>query len=632
MSARQPSTQMREYKMDRTWFLALLVASAFLWAGCHGGGDSSGGGHRSRATATATATGSGSPTPTASPSGTATATHTSTATATPTPPAPMVISSNPAISGCGGQGVPINRKVAVSFNEAMDPTTINQATFTLEGPGSTPILGTVSYDTTNNIAIFTPNGGLLPANATITGEISIGARSTTDVPLTNAYMWTFATGAGSETIKPTVISTNPLDLGTAPTNQKIIASFSEGMDSTTITGSTFTLAGPGATPVTGTVTYSAIGAAATFTPSSALTAGVLYTAMISTGAKDLSENPIASAFTWTFTAGSGPDSTAPTVTFTSPANGASAVAPNSAINATFSKAMDPSTLNAGTFTLIRPGPISITGKITYDPANMIATFTPTSPLGAGVSYSATITTGAKSLTGVALAANVAWGFSTGSTSSLLPVNLGAATGFEVLAQATITNTGASMINGDIGLAPGTSVTGFPPGVVNGTIQINTAPATAALAALATAYGDAAGRSGPTLVNENLAGQILSPGLYTSAATSFEITGGNLVLDAQGDPNAVWIFQMPASTLTLTAPTCSVILMNGAQFSNIFWQVGSSATIGGGCVLEGNVLANTSITMVSGSTLDGRAFGGAVSDTGAVTLDGNSVSAAGGCNQ
>src|SRR5580704_8575314 len=121
--------------------------------------------------------------------------------------------------------------------------------------------------------------------------------------------------------------------------------------------------------------------------------------------------------------------------------------------------------------------------------------------------------------------------------------------------------------------------------------------------------------------KNLAGQVLTPGLYTSASTSFQITGGNLTLDAQGDANAVWIFQMPASTHTLTAPTCNVILINGAQFSNVFWQVGSSATIGAGCVLEGNILADTSITLVAGATLHGRALGGAVANTGAVTIDG-----------
>jgi hypothetical protein len=359
---------------------------------------------------------------------------------------------------------------------------------------------------------------------------------------------------------------------------------------------------------------------------------VLFTATITTGVEDLAGNPLAAAFTWTFTTGAGPDGTVPAVTSTTPASGATSVAPNAGINATFTKAMDPSTLNPTTFTLTGPGPTSIAGKITYDATNRIATFTPTSALAGSSVFTATVTTAASDLEGNGLAADVSWSFTTGSTASLSPVDLGAASGFGVLAQATVTNANATVINGDLGLTPGTSVTGFPPGTVDGTIQIDNAPAIAALASLMTAYGDAAGRSGATIVSENLAGQILPPGLYTSAATSFEITGGNLTLDAQGDANAVWIFQMPASTLTLTTPTCNVILANGAQFSNVFWQVGSSATVGAGCALAGNILADTSITLDSGATVRGRALGGAVTSSGVVTLDANSVSTAGACNQ
>ncbi len=515
----------------------------------------------------------------------------------------------------------------------MDPATIIPADFTVTGPGTTPVIGTVTYDATNNIAIFAPDGGLLAASTTFTGTITTGAESAADVALANDFVWTFMTGADSDTVKPSVISTDPADFSpSVATNQKITATFSEGMDSTTITGSTFMVIGPGATPVAGMVTYSTIGASATFTPTNPLPAGEMFTATITTGAADLAENPLAAAFSWTFTTGSGPDSIVPTVTSTNPADGAAAVPSNAGINATFSKAMDASTINASTFTLSGAGTTSISGKITYDATNRTATFTPTSALATGSAFTATIATGAEDLEGNALAANFAWSFTTGSTSSLLPVDLGAASGFQVLAQATITNTGLTMINGDIGLTPGLSITGFPPGTVNGTIQVNTSPALAALTSLMSAYADAAGRPGPAIVGENLAGQVLTPGLYTSAATSFEITSGNLTLDAQGDANAVWIFQMPASTLTLTTPTCGVVLLNGAQFSNVFWQVGSSATIGGGCDLEGNLLANTSITMVTGATVHGRAMGGAVTASGAVTLDTNTVSAAGGCNQ
>ena len=123
--------------------------------------------------------------------------------------------------------------------------------------------------------------------------------------------------------------------------------------------------------------------------------------------------------------------------------------------------------------------------------------------------------------------------------------------------------------------------------------------------LTAAYNDAAGRTlGAVIVAGNLGGQTLSPGLYKSTS-SLEISSGDLTLDALGDPNAVWIFQM-ASTLTTTAGR-QVILSGGAQAANIFWQVGSSATIGTTSVFKGNILAYTSITMNTGATLDGRAL-------------------------
>jgi Ice-binding-like/Bacterial Ig-like domain len=544
----------------------------------------------------------------------------------------MVISTAPAISGCAGQGVPINRLITATFDQAMDSSTINLMTFTVTGPGTTSIGGSVAYDATNHIAIFTPTG-TLPPGTTITATITTGALSAAEVPLASDYVWTFVTGAASDTVRPTVVSTDPADTATGvPTNQKVTATFSQAMDPTTITGSSFKLTGPGAMQVGGTVTYSTIGTTATFTPDITLTPSVVYTATITTAVQDLAGNSLAANYQWTFTAGGGPDSTAPVITMTTPADGSSGVALNAGINATFSKPMDPATLNAATFYVTGPSPTPLDGKITYDVASQIVTFTPASPLATTMVYTATITTGATDLAGNPLAADFLWTLTAGSSSSLAPVDLGAASSFGVFAEAAVTNTGPTLINGDLGLTPGTSITGFLPGMVTGTIEINTPAAVAALASLGTAYGDAMGRAGAAIVAENLAGLTLDPGLYTSAATSFEITGGNLTLDAHGDPNAVWIFQMPSSTLTLTTPTCNVILANGAQFSNVFWQVGSSATIGTGCAMEGNILADTSITLDSGATLHGRALAGAITSSGAVTLDTNSVSAAGACVQ
>jgi Ice-binding-like/Bacterial Ig-like domain len=528
--------------------------------------------------------------------------------------------------------VPTNQKIVVSFNEAMDPATLTATTFTVTAPGPSPVAGAVSYDASNDTAIFTPTDPLTASTA-FTGTITTGAKSAAGIPLASNFVWTFETSGGANTTTPTVVSTNPANLAVAvATNQSVTAVFSEAMDSRTITGATFTLTDPSSDPVDGTVTYSPVGASAVFTPTSPLSALGLYTATITTGATDLTGNAVAATFTWTFTTGAGPDLVAPTVTSTIPANGATSVAPNAAINATFSKAMNPSTLSAATFILTAPGPTSVAGKVTYDAADSIVTFTPVSSLAADTLYDATVSTGATDLEGNALAASESWSFTTGSTLTLSPVNLGAASGYGALAQATITNAGNTVINGDIGLNPGISITGFPPGVVNGTIQLDNGPAIAALASLTTAYNAIAGLSGANVVDENLAGQVLPPGLYTSAATSFEITGGNLTLDANGDTNAVWIFQMPASTLTLTTPLCSVILTNGAQFSNVYWQVGSSATTGVDCVLEGNVLADTSVTMNVGSTLQGRALGGAIAPSGAVSLDATNLSAVGGCNQ
>jgi hypothetical protein len=201
------------------------------------------------------------------------------------------------------------------------------------------------------------------------------------------------------------------------------------------------------------------------------------------------------------------------------------------------------------------------------------------------------------------------------------VNLGSAANFVVLAGATVTNVASvgTIVNGDIGSGPGTAVTGFPPGLVTGTIHAGDSVADAAELDLTTAYNDAAGRvtPAPVTVAGNIGGQTLAPGLYKSTS-SLEISSGDLTLDAGGDSSAVWIFQM-ASTLTTTEGRM-VILTNSAQAGNIFWQVGSSATIGTNSVFYGTIMADQSITLVTGATLNGRAL----ARIGAVTLDSNNV--------
>src|SRR3984957_9382316 len=199
-----------------------------------------------------------------------------------------------------------------------------------------------------------------------------------------------------------------------------------------------------------------------------------------------------------------------------------------------------------------------------------------------------------------------------------PVGLGTAGSFAVLAGTTVTNTGPSTISGDLGVRPGIAETGFPPGTVsNGTIHSADGVAAGAQSDLTTGYNDAAGRSPTANVPAFIgAGQTLAPGVY-KASSSLDV-GGSLTLDAGGDPNAVFIFQAPSTLVTDSAS--SVILTNGAQACNVFWQVGSSATLGTDSAFSGSILALTSISVNTGDTVDGRAL----ARNGAVTLDDDTI--------
>lgn len=461
----------------------------------------------------------------------------------------------------------------------------------------------------------------------------------------------------------------------APSNAVISAIFSKDMAPATINASSFTVtcASPCVSPAGG-VSYSVGARTAEFTPSANLTPGATYTATISVAATDMSGNalagnqgtlPAASSYVWTFTAGAAATAGSVSVMSTNPAANATAVCSSASVNATFNVPsglrMNTATLNAATFTVTGPAPNATPvtpASVTLDAATgRIATFTPQSPLSAGVTYTATIKGGANGVADSATPGNTmqsdfAWTFTVGATSSACatPISLGSAATYGAFGgSAGMTNTGIlTVVNGDIGTtAASTSVTGFHDagpgctytevvganiGTVNG--LINTAPppptvgcptegtaVTAAAAAQAsadalTAYNAlVAMPAGPDPGAGNLANLVLAPGDYTAAAGTFMIQGGNLTLDAQGNANAVWVFQM-ATTLTVGGPGAafpqSVVLVNGAQAKNVYWQVGSSATINaaGGGTMVGTIItqagaALSTVGNTSVATLDGR---------------------------
>jgi hypothetical protein len=310
--------------------------------------------------------------------------------------------------------------------------------------------------------------------------------------------------------------------------------------------------------------------------------------------------------------------TSPTVILTNPIDGAQSVALDRKVDATFSAPMDPLTLTTTTFTL-KQGATSVAGTVTSVGAT--ATFAPAASYMPNVTLTATITTGAKDTNGTALAADHVWTFKTGTTNAQAGVVLGAASTYAVLAFNTVTNVNdvGTIVTGDLGISPGAALVGFPPGVVTGVLHLGDLPAATAEAALLAAYADASGRLGGAALPGDLAGLTFAPGLYQNA-TAVMLSTGNFTLDANGDANAVFIFQI-GSTLT-TNPATQVILSGGAKATNVYWAVGSSAVIGTTSKFKGTIMAASAITMNTGAALEGRALakGAAIAlDTNAITV-------------
>jgi len=508
-----------------------------------------------------------------------------------------------------------NSIVTATFSKAMNPASIDGSTFTLTGSGAA-VQGVVTYDASSDTAIFTPSGPLA-LSTLYTATITTGAHDMYGNALASNFVWTFTTAAVVCLPPAPPVSVSPPNgsVGICP-NTVIAATFPQAMDPATITSATFTVA-PG---VTGTVTHDVTNKIFTFTPSSNLALSTLYTATITTGAKDPSGNALASNFAWTFTTAATACAAPPppTIISVTPPNGAVGVCPNTVVTATFSEAMNPVTINTTTFTVAT----GVTGAVTLDGTGKVAAFTPSSNLALNTTYTATITTGAQDVSGNALAANYVWSFTTANKACQTAVPLGSAANFVILAGSTVTNTGPTIITGgNLGLSPGSAVTGFPPGTLTSPAVMHITDPTAAQAQLdlTTAYNYAAGLPGGAVLPGDMSGLTFTPGLYKTSSTVM-LSAGNVTLDAQGNANAVFIFQV-GSTLTTLGST-QVILAGGAQAKNVFWQVSSSATLGTNSIFMGTIMSLQSVTLDTGAALTGRAL----ARNAAVTLDSSTVTA------
>lgn len=575
---------------------------------------------------------------------------------------PTVTSSSPATATPIVTAVNTRARVQATFSKPMQSLSITATTFTLACPAGTAVAATVSYDTPTRVATLTP-AQPLPPSTTCVATVAAAVQDTTGLDMATPYTWSFTTGLAlvADTTRPTVLVTTPAggDINIA-LNARPSAVFSEAMAPATLTNTSFTLRDTAAnTAVSGSVSYSDASRALVFTPSTALSAARNYTATLSTAATDLAGNalagntavvPGAGNHVWAFTTGAAADATPPTVIAFTPANGSTGQCLGRSASATFSEPMDATSFNTTSFAVTDNG-VAVPGSVIYDASTRVASFLPASASGFAANRSFVVTliagtTGVKDLAGNALAANVSWSFGTGSQACLAPVNLGAAASFGAFGGAAgVTNQGINtVIGGDVGsTAACTLITGLHDGRnvytetplniggVNGSINCAPpAPGTAATLAIATqaradaqtAYNTlAALPAGSDPGAGQLGGRTLSSGVYTAAGGSFAVTTGDLVLDAQGDPGAVWVFQS-ASALTVGLPALPrrVLLINGARAGNVFWQVGSAARIEDGSVMAGTVIAPAGVTLsTAGQTAQTVLTGRVIGLTASVTM-------------
>jgi len=585
-----------------------------------------------------------------------------------TPPvarAPMVSATTPLATTPAVTGVAGTVRPTATFDRAMTASTLTPTSFSLACPAGAPVTAAVSYDAATRTATLTP-AAALPASTTCVATVSTAALDSLGFAMAAPYTWNFVTAqaVAVDTTRPTVTFGVPAAGATGvATNTRVTATFSEAMAPATLSGTSFTVVNTTLnTPVVGTVSYSAAARTATFTPTApaGLAASTVYTATLSTAITDTAGNalagntavlPAAGAQVWSFTTSATADTTAPTVATISPTDGSTGACLGTAVSATFSEPMDTATLTTTNFG-VTAGGTAVAGSVSYDAPTRVATFTPSNAAGFAPSTALVVTvrsgvTGVLDLAGNPLAANRVWNFTTGTAACLgSSVNLGTAAAYGAFGGgAGVTNQGVNtVIGGHIGTtAACTLVTGLHDasnvytetplnvGAVNGSIQCgppapgtttSLAVATQARADAQTAYNTlAALPPGSDPAAGQLGGQTLAPAVYTAAGGTFAITSGDLVLDAQGNAGAVWVFQSAAAlTVGLPATPRRVLLINGAQARNVWWQVGSAARIEPGSTMVGTVIAPAGVTVsTAGQTIQTTLIGRALGLTASVTL-------------
>ncbi len=304
--------------------------------------------------------------------------------------------------------VPVSTNIAAPFSEPMDPASINTSTFTVSDVDGNGIEGTVAYDGATYTATFTPLRNF-DYSRTYTAAMTTGVTDVEGNPLPADYSWTFTTEGFPDTESPTVILTSPdTDATDVDVNSNIRAKFSEAIDGSTVHAGTFTVSNG----ATGTISYDGATVTAIFTPSVPLANATIYTVTIGTGVQDLSGNPMAGDYTWSFETAAASDVTAPGVNSTNPIPDATAVPIDTTVSVTFNEPVDTATVTSSTFTLSSGRTGNVAGILSFSDGGATAAFTPSAGLNQGDTYVATITSSVKDLAGNPMAGDYSWTFTT----------------------------------------------------------------------------------------------------------------------------------------------------------------------------------------------------------------------------